>query len=140
MKQDMTRRLARARGSALLDSMIAVVIFSIGILGVVRLQSAAITFSTDAKYRADAAMLADQIIAQMWNSDLSTLSSQYAGANGSGGARYVAWNTLVARMPAGNGTVAVQADGTVDVSVRWLQPGDTSTTPHVYATSTQIVR
>lgn len=53
-------------GSSLLEALIAILIFSVGILALVGLQAASIKNSSDAKYRADAAYLANQIIGQMW--------------------------------------------------------------------------
>lgn len=53
-------------GSALLEALFAILIFSIGILALVALQAVSIKNSIDAKYRSDASYLANQIIAQMW--------------------------------------------------------------------------
>ena len=53
-------------GSALLEAVVALVVFSIGIVGLLGLQAASIKNSIDAKYRSDASYMADQIIAQMW--------------------------------------------------------------------------
>ncbi|MGV8934225.1 MAG: type IV pilus modification protein PilV [Gallionellaceae bacterium] len=53
-------------GSALLEALISILIFSMGILALLGLQAAAIKNSGDAKYRADATYLASQIIGQMW--------------------------------------------------------------------------
>lgn len=53
-------------GSAILEALIAILIFSVGILALVGMQAAAIGNVSDAKYRADASFLADQIIGQMW--------------------------------------------------------------------------
>ncbi len=53
-------------GSALLEALVAILIFSIGIIALMGLQAASIKNSIDAKYRADAAYLANQIIGQMW--------------------------------------------------------------------------
>lgn len=54
------------RGFALVEGLIAILIFSMGILALVGMQAAAIKTSTDAKYRADASYLANQVIGQMW--------------------------------------------------------------------------
>ena len=137
MKMGTKREVA---GSALIDAMIAIVVFSIGILGVVRLQSAAIGFSTDAKYRADAALLADALIGEMWSADPSTLAAQFTGSSGAGGARYAAWNTRVTQIPGGAGKVAFLTDGSVEVSVEWKAPGDQSGSVHRYVASTSIQR
>lgn len=56
----------RQRGSTLLEALVAIFIFSIGVLGLIGLQAVSIKNSIDAKYRADAAFLANQIIGQMW--------------------------------------------------------------------------
>lgn len=56
----------RQRGSTLLEALVAILIFSIGVLGLIGLQAVSIKNSIDAKYRADAAFLANQIIGQMW--------------------------------------------------------------------------
>jgi len=57
---------ASQQGVSLLESLIAILIFSIGILAIVALQTTAIKGTTEAKYRADASYLANQIIARMW--------------------------------------------------------------------------
>ncbi len=54
------------QGSVLLEALIAFLIFSMGILGVIGLQATAVNNTLDARYRTDAAFLANQIIAQMW--------------------------------------------------------------------------
>lgn len=54
------------RGAALLEALISVLIFSMGIIALMGLQAASIKNSIDAKYRADAAYLTNQIIGQMW--------------------------------------------------------------------------
>lgn len=54
------------RGVALLEALIAILVFSIGILALIGLQAFAVKSSADSKYRADAAYLASQIINQVW--------------------------------------------------------------------------
>ena len=58
--------LKQQRGSALLEALIAILIFSMGIIALMGLQAASIKNSIDAKYRADASYLVNQIIGQMW--------------------------------------------------------------------------
>lgn len=58
--------LKQQRGSALLEALIAILIFSMGIIALIGLQAVSIKNSIDAKYRADAAYLTNQIIGQMW--------------------------------------------------------------------------
>src|SRR6478609_8169168 len=63
-------------GVMLLEVLIAILIFSLGILGVVGLQAIAVQQSTDARYRADAAQLVDRLIGQMWTSDRTPANLQ----------------------------------------------------------------
>lgn len=52
----------------LLEAMIAILIFSLGVLGIVGMQASAVAATRDAKYRTDASLLANQIIGEMWSS------------------------------------------------------------------------
>ncbi len=54
-------------GSVLLEGLIALLIFSIGIISLMGLQAAAINNSTAAKLRADASFLTNQIIGHIWS-------------------------------------------------------------------------
>jgi type IV pilus assembly protein PilV len=54
------------QGSVLLEALIAIVIFSVGLVGLIGIQAKAVGMSIDAKYRADAAYLSNQIVSQMW--------------------------------------------------------------------------
>ncbi|WP_343786418.1 hypothetical protein [Dokdonella soli] len=124
------------RGIVLLDALIAIVIFAIGILGMVKLQANAVNFSSDAKYRTDAAMLADQVIGQMWNADPATLGTVYASPAGTS---YLIWNNLVATLPGGTGAIVFGANNAVTVTVTWQPPNDTDPAPHRYVSATQII-
>lgn len=56
----------RERGVMLIEALIAILIFSIGILAVVGMQGAAIKNVTQSKNRSEAAFLAQELLAQMW--------------------------------------------------------------------------
>ncbi|MBK8577809.1 MAG: type IV pilus modification protein PilV [Candidatus Accumulibacter sp.] len=58
-------------GVMLLEALIAILIFSLGILSLVALQGTSIQLTSDAKYRTDATLLANRLIGQMWASDLT---------------------------------------------------------------------
>lgn len=70
------------QGVILLEALVGLLIFSIGILGMVALQSSAIQQTEDAGYRASASLLANQIIGQMWG-DRSNLAA-YSQTSGAG--------------------------------------------------------
>ena len=63
------------RGAVLLEAFIAILLFSMGILALVGVQATAVKHAADAKYRAEAAYLANQIIAQMWAENPANLAT-----------------------------------------------------------------
>jgi type IV pilus assembly protein PilV len=109
-------------GVMLLEALVAILIFSIGVVAVMGMQAVSIEQVTQAKYRMDASYLANQIIGKMWTDipNLATYSS--AGATGRS-----AWDTTVAKtLPSGTGTIAV--NGTlVTVTINWQMPNETVT-------------
>ena len=64
----------------LLEALIAILIFSLGVLALVGLQTVSIRQSSEAGYRAEALMFANEIIGQMWvdNRSFANLSANYA--------------------------------------------------------------
>jgi type IV pilus assembly protein PilV len=63
---DMRRSKAGQNGLVLLESLVAILIFSIGILALVGMQASAINNVSDSKYRSTAGFLADSIIGTIW--------------------------------------------------------------------------
>ncbi len=132
------------RGAVLLDGLIAILVFSVGILGMIALQGTAVKLTTDSKYRTDAAMLADQAIAQMWGvSNNSTLLANFAtGGTCTAPANcYSTWAAGVqAQLPgvttANKPTITFDANGAT-VIVFWQAPND-GTTVHQYETISPI--
>ena len=131
----------------LLEALIAILIFSMGILAIVGMQAAAVQASSDAKYRSDASMVANQLIGQMWVGDRTpaTLQANFQGSAGAGGAAYTAWLADVqAALPgaaANPPTVTVNpANSLVTITVFWLAPGaPAGTTPHNFAVVAQVI-
>lgn len=107
------------QGVMLLEALVAILIFSIGILAVMGMQAASISQVTQSKFRTDASYLANQIIGRMWV-DQANLAS-YASA---GSAPRAAWDdTVAATLPAGAG--AIDVNGTqVTVTINWQMPDD----------------
>ncbi len=106
------------KGFSLLEGLIAIALFSFGILGLMGMQAKSIQNVSEAKYRSDASFLANQLVGQIWI-DRGNIA-KYADA------KYVAraaWQeTINATLPAGDGTVAVNANR-VTVTVTWQSPG-----------------
>lgn len=53
-------------GMMLLEALLGILLFSIGILGLIGLQGVSIKNTTEARYRSEAAYLANQIVGRMW--------------------------------------------------------------------------
>ena len=80
------------RGVALLEALIAILIFSFGVLGLIAILAGSIRATNDARYRAEAANLAQGLIGAMWSTRAADLDAQF----GAGGPQLVAWQTQVA--------------------------------------------
>src|SRR5258708_13136258 len=73
---------ARQEGVMLIEALIAILIFSIGILAVVGMQATAIKNVTESKSRSEAAFLAEELMAQMWiDQNISTGAVQVNASN-----------------------------------------------------------
>jgi type IV pilus assembly protein PilV len=105
------------RGMMLLEALIAILIFSFGILGIVGLQAATLRYASDAKYRLDASYLANQSIGSMWG-DRSNLAA------------HAVTNEAIPSLPNGKRTITVSGTE-VTVTLTWKLPGET--TGHTYA-------
>ena len=68
----------------LLEALIGILIFSMGILAMIGLQATAVRMNTGSKERADAAFLANQIISRMWTDDHAILANYAHTAGGAG--------------------------------------------------------
>ena len=132
------RRYARqsaVRGMSLIEVMVALVIFSVGVLGLVRLQAHAIQVDTQAGDRNRAADLANEVVTQMWISQTNQLSE----------AALDAWNKRVANttsggLPSGKLTVgAPDANGVVTITITWRPPSRAASEPNqTYLTQVAI--
>jgi type IV pilus assembly protein PilV len=136
--------LQEQRGSVILEALIAILIFSIGILAIIGLQAASISNSAAAKYRLDASLLANQAIGQMWVSDQTSLPADFQGAQGVGGAKYLAWASSVVQALPGPGRTSVLlptiafASGTANgntatITVYWREASESNF--HNYVTT-----
>lgn len=125
----------RQRGATLLEALIGILIFSIGILALVGMQALAIKHMSDAKYRSDAAFFANEIIGQMWVNRASLGTYAYAGA-GAPPAAIDSWvtsiqNALPGVTAAANRPIITVAGTTITVTVRWQLPGGADVHRHI---------
>lgn len=105
-------------GFALLEALIAIVIFSIGVLGLVGIQATMVRSTSDAQYRATATYIAQQRIGEIW-------------ANPAAGARLTFRENeadIGHLLPDGTRTTTIyESEGEktlVTVTVAWRSPGD----------------
>jgi type IV pilus assembly protein PilV len=109
-------------GFMLLEVLVALLIFSIGVLGIVGLQVSMTKTQTGSKFRADAAFLAQRMIGTIW-SDVSNIGS-YATANCTGYARCSQLRADVASvLPSGDIAVDVVAPQ-VTITITWQPPDE----------------
>ncbi len=136
-------------GSVILEALIAILIFSIGILALVGMQAMAINNVSDAKYRSTAGFLADQIVGTIWatrtgtqvanasnvmvaSPDPTFACNPCGGANGN--AYTQAWVASgVAELPNGLSSIAING-AVVTVTLSWRPPKDATLHRHVVAT------
>jgi type IV pilus assembly protein PilV len=103
------------KGMTLIDLLVAVILFSIGILGLVGMQIVMTKVSISSENRATAALLADELVA-----DYQMYGSVAAGDAAVG----AAWKTKVtSKLPSGAGTSAVDATGAQLITITWQEPG-----------------
>ena len=97
-------------GAALLEALVAVLIFSIGILAVIGMQAMSVRTVTDAKYRADASFLANQALGRLWGDPTNLAAHAEADID-------------IAGLPNGKRTVEINGERAT-VTIRWQLPGD----------------
>lgn len=130
LNQAKNRPAASQRGYMLIEVLVSLVIFSLGMLGMIGLQANASKMHADARFRTDAALLTDELFAQMAVAKQSDLLSKFT-SDGGGGDSYKNWlNDRV--IPAlGSGATAtvhpeagnVQNGTMVSVKLEWQVPG-----------------
>ena len=112
---------------SLIEVLLALLIFSLGMLGTVGMQALAVKNSVDAEDRSRAALMANEIVSQMWMA--KTLSLPTATVD--------AWTTrlqnpLASGLPNATGAIATATvDGVLvgTVTITWRSPARRSTDP-----------
>lgn len=110
-------------GVVLLESLLAVLIFSLGVLALAGLQSAMIKNTDDAKYRAEASFLAQQVLSEIWVSGSNDLAA------------HIRTDDPLPQLPNGLLTVAATSSRDVKVTVNWTLPGGDQ---HTYLVNARV--
>ncbi|WP_374263515.1 hypothetical protein [Zoogloea sp.] len=117
-------------GYVLLEALVALLIFSLGLLGLIGFQAASTKIASDSRFRTEAAMLADELIAKMAASDITKVKTDYDV----GGAQFKSWlNERVigaSRLPDPVVTPTFTTSSTsqtmiVNLRIEWSMPGKT---------------
>jgi len=127
------------RGQLLIEGLIAILVFSVGILGILGIVLKMTVGSQDARYRVEAAQYAESLISEMRTVDVTTLSTVYA----TNGAAFNSWTSKIhsaSTLPLANVasttlplttsfappvTAGAQTFVTATITIRWRAPQDT---------------
>ncbi len=110
---------ASQSGVALIEVLVSVLLFSLGILGLIGLQTRAISLSIDAEDRNRAALIANDIATTMWTTRTVSIDPE---------AGEPSWNDRASSPEAGGlpgGSVAITSDATTntaDIVITWTPP------------------
>lgn len=151
-----TTRCKQQAGVLLLEALVAILIFSLGILSIIQLQAVSIKQSSGAQYRTLAVTQANDLIGQMWANNKSTATLQANFASNPAGPSYTQWlssvqssglpnvssdrNTLpqVTITPVPNTTPGGTIVNQVSVTLFWIAPGDSQ--KHQYAVTANLIQ
>lgn len=146
-------RPAPQRGVMLLEALISIAVFSIGVLGLIGLQSAAIKNADEARQRAAAAFYANQIIGSMWadvHTQINLLTYAHNAADAgcgsfpaspSANAKVSDWVSAVQKeLNGATGAslqqITVDPSNVVAVTLCWKNPGESAY--HFFTSVAQI--
>lgn len=135
----------RSNGFALIEVMVSVLLFAIGILGLVGLQASMTQAQTSSKVRADAANLADELTAIIW-SDMTNIAA-YTTGGCAGNARCNGWLTKLPQVLPGGALQTLTVDlagtsitnqdyGLITITLNWTLPNGGT---HTYTSISNVV-
>lgn len=141
----LSRMKATQGGVTLLEALLGILIFSIGILAVVGMQAIAIRTVAESKYRTDASYLANEIIGEMWVNRSNLASYEYTGG-GTPPTELENWvDRVAAALPGAADNppeIDIDAANMVTVTIYWQHPEEANQSPppppHQYRAVTLI--
>jgi type IV pilus assembly protein PilV len=114
-------------GSFILEALISVVIFAMGIIALIGMAAQAVNQVGQSKYRNDASYLAAELIGEMWVT--AGTPADFDTTN---------WKARVAAtLPGGDADVTIVNTSQVDIDISWA---DKEAVIHHYKTSTEVIR
>jgi len=117
-------RAARQRGMTLIEILVAIVVLSVGLLGLAGLQLKGVQVNQGSAYRWQAAMLAEDIADRMRADRSSALANQYvvtANVPSVSGGAVTDWVDHVKLLPVGTATISAPTatDHQVTITINW---------------------
>lgn len=138
------------QGVAIIEALIAILIFSIGVLGIVGMQANMLKNTTDSQYRAEASYIAEQMIGTMWSDmvPVSNLANNYVGLSNI--AELPGGQLNIAQLNQIRDTNGLLLGGRFAITIGWTAPGELPaanaaaapcfmTVAHCFTTITSIV-
>lgn len=133
-------------GVMLIEALLGILIFSLGILAMVGMQAMGIKLAADSRDRTEASNLASQLVGEMWLNRAAVASYQYSGS----GTPPAALTTWVAQVEAslpdaaanrpiitvGASPLGAAAGTQTTITLRWRTPSET--TVHQYVMTAYI--
>jgi type IV pilus assembly protein PilV len=118
----------------LIEVLVSLLVFLLGVLGLVALQAQAVQFSVQSEDRSRAALLANDLVSQMWAAQTTSLSN----------ATLTAWKARLTDAQRGlygaTGTVSsADSSGVVTITLTWKSIGATSANAASNQYVTQVV-
>ncbi|MEO8848029.1 MAG: hypothetical protein ABI440_05310 [Casimicrobiaceae bacterium] len=131
MKTSSTSRRSQ-QGAFLLEALVAILVFSFGVLGIVGLQARSLKAVGDAQYRGEAAFYAETLAGRMWGHNPTDVQTYF----GAGGAGFTAWSDQITAAGSGLPRAALKppevhfttldsANGLMaQIIIHWQAPGE----------------
>ncbi len=123
--------MSKQKGVMLLEALLGLLIFSLGILAVVGMQATAVRTVAESKYRMDASFLANEVMGNMW-ANRSNLAL-YAYAGGTPPAVLANWTAKVeSALPGAEANppeIAIGAGNVVTVTIFWQHAEEANQSP-----------
>lgn len=139
MKPRDPRAVSPRRGTSLIEVLIALLLLSVGLLGMIGLKASSLKYAGQSNGRAAASIFAVEILDRMRANPVRAVAGQYNLALGAAAPAtpttvaqvdLVQWRQRIAEaLPGGSGSVAVAADSTVRVVLLWNERTDQASSP-----------